>query len=321
MDTLMQFGGGGLAGRQYIFDPARQVSLSDNFKDMVTSTVRMPGMRGGFSNYGSAALPSAIGTVSYTFWLYFNGSADATAQRQAVAAMAGWGWQRLYKQPEDPTQRPRWCWAYVNNEPINFNARERNFDRQQVTITFHVPDPHWYSHPFNVSQMDDGLVMDAGLTLAGWPGTVLTGPTTIELNVGGDAATLPILRLEAAVSVLAYFDDPGLFFDDPGLVFNGIIGGEVEDFSLRRVDRDTLVVTHEMAWAGMLTDSDRLVIDCGAESVIYEDSDVGNVSGWDDFTRTRASILELEPGVNRLDVGGTFTDSVLLTVEYVEAWR
>lgn len=319
MDTLIQFGGGGLAGRQYVFDPSRQVSLSDNFKDMVTSTVRMPGMRGGFSNYGDSALPSAIGNVSYTFWLYRGD--DMTSLRDAVAAMAGWGWQRLWKQPEDPTQRPRFCWAYVNNSPINFNARERNFDRQQITITFHVPDPHWYSYPFDVGQMDDGLVMDDGLTMAGWPGYVLTEPTTLEIMVGGNAPTLPIIRLEAAVSVLAYFDDPGLVFDAPGLVFNGLIGGEVEGFSLKRVDRDTLVVTHEISWAGSLTDSDRLVVDCGAEKVIYEDSDVGNVSGWGDFTRTRASILELQPGVNRLDVGGTFTDSVLLTIEYLEAWR
>ena len=320
MDTLLRFGSKSAKGWEYVFDPERQVSLSDNFKDMVTATTQMPGMSGGFSSYGDGPLPGAIGSVSYTFWRYFDG--DGTAVRDAIAAMTGWGLQRLWKQPESADEKPRFCWAYINNEPINFNAEDRNQNRQRITITFHVPDPFWHSWPIDPEFLNTGLTFDDAPLLAGWQDTTYYVQTagTIEVDVRGSAAALPVIRIEAEGSVPAQLINDDLIINDDWII-GGSISGTVEDVRLALVDRDTLVETHVLEWAGTVGALERLKIDCGAEKVIYEDADVGNVSGWPQMRRTRAQLFELMPGINRVDVGGVFTGTVQIVFEYLETWR
>ncbi|MBZ0296087.1 MAG: phage tail family protein, partial [Anaerolineae bacterium] len=95
----------------------------------------------------------------------------------------------------------------------------------------------------------------------------------------------------------------------------------VEDFRMQRVDRDTLAITHDLLWAGTVGERERLVIDCTSEKVVYENSSQGNISGFPQLTRTRATMMLLEPGVNRLDISGDFTGDITLTLEYLEQWR
>jgi len=322
MDVLTRFGSGGLGGRVYTFAPDNQISLSSNFANLVTRTERIPGANGGFGSYRDEALSSEIGSVSYSFWLYYDSMAEGKSARESLMAMADWGLQRLWMQPMGGGAG-RWCWAVVNNITSNWNAQDMNHKRQRVTITFHVPDPFWYSYPFDAIYLDDGHVMDAGALMSGWASTqyVLDAPQTLTVTVGGDTLTLPKLFIDAAGRQDIFLGDEGLELGDAGLVLGGISSGSVKNFSMAVIDRDTLTRTHWFSWAGLVANDDRLVIDTASENVVYENSSRGNVSGWPELERGRAMILALRPGVNRIDVGGTFSGTVLLRIEYVEAWR
>ncbi|MBZ0294494.1 MAG: hypothetical protein K8L99_18160, partial [Anaerolineae bacterium] len=180
MDQLLRFGSGdgGLKGWLYSFDPANQKSLFDNFKDLVPSTRRLLGASGGFSNYGTQALPSEVGTVNYTMWLHFYDEADGRAKLDALGEMASWGLQRLWKQPMGGG-RERFCWAYLNNVNMSQKVENVPHKRMLVTITFHVPAPFWQSYPYEVKFINDGLLFDDGETAGGWTSTtyVLTDGT------------------------------------------------------------------------------------------------------------------------------------------------
>lgn len=322
MDVLTRFGSGGESGRVYTFTPDNQISLSNNFANMVTRTERIPGASGGFGSYRDEPLSSEIGSVSYSFWMYYNSASEGKSAREALMAIADWGLQRLWVRPMGGLGE-RWCWAVVNNITSNWNAQDVNHRRVRVTITFHVPDPFWYSYPFEAIYLDDGHVMDTGALMSGWASTqyVLDEPQTLTVTVGGNVATLPKLFIEAAGRQDIFLGDAGLALGDAGLVLGGISSGSVENFEIALVDRDTLTRTHWLAWRGLVANDDRLVIDTASENVVYENSSRGNVSGWPELARGRAVMLMLRPGVNRLDVGGVYDGTVLMRIEYVEAWR
>lgn len=297
MDTLLQFGDGGLAGRQYDFEPKDQISLSSNFSDVVTQTVRVLGARGGFNQYGrGAAPPTEVGTISYTYWLYFDGVGDAIAQRDALMEMSDWGLQRLYMRPQD-TGEVRWCWAMVNNSPANFNAAALNHRRMRVTVTFHVPDPHWYKHPYTITRLDEGYTLSDGRQVGGVTKHDLTGATTIDLTVDGTARALPTIWVDCG---------------DTGAVNNIVI--------VRR-DRDTLRETHRIKFGEDMGNLDRLRINCASQNVVYEKADEGNIDGWYAIERSRANMLELMPGTNRLEISGDFTNTVKIWFDYLETYR
>lgn len=297
MDTLLSFGDGGLAGRRYVFDGRAQISFSSNFSDVVPQTARVLGARGGFNQYGrGVAPPTAVGTASYTYWLHFNDLGDAIAKRDALMAMSDWGLQRLYMRPQD-TGEVRYCWAMVNNSPANFNARDVPWRRLRITITWHVPDPHWYRLPYAVARLDEGHTLSSGLQVAGASKHDLTGPTTIDLTVGGTARALPTIWVDAGAT------------------------GAVSGLEIVRRDRDTLRETHRVKFNETLGNLDRLRVDCAAQNVVYEKADTGNIDGWYALERSHGNILELLPGTNRLEIDGDFTNTVKIWFDYLETYR
>lgn len=144
MKVLKRFGDG-IGGRQYVWPLDAQVSFSDNFKNVVTQTVRMPGADGGFDPYGTGRSPHEIGSIQSQFWIFFDNFTDATEQIDAISALADWGLQRLVMQPTDPTAAERWCWARANAIATNENVGELPHQRRQIPLTFSVPDPRWFS--------------------------------------------------------------------------------------------------------------------------------------------------------------------------------
>lgn len=297
MDTLLKFGDGGLAGREYVFNPDDQISLSNNFSDVVPQTARILGASGGFNQYGRSAPPTSIGTISYTYWLYFDNTADAIVKRDALMAASGWGLQRLYVKPQNGDD-VRYTRALVNNSTANFNAADLNHRRMRVTITFHVPDPHWYRLPVDAPVLDTGMVLDDGHTLPTWPTSYdVSSATTQNITISGSARALPHIWVE------------------PGAT------GEVENLRIVRRDLDTMAATHDITWSGTVGNDERLRIYCDSQKVVYEKADTGNIDGWYALDRQSEQFLELEPGVNRLEIGGTFTNTVKITFAYREAYR
>src|SRR5512134_2799678 len=109
---IHRFNAGGLI---YTF-PTIQAEFVTNFANLVPATARLPGLSGGFDDYGDDAAPSEIGRVTLNFTLVAYSRADMTARRDAVYAMAGWGQRRLWLRPTNhPTDPERWCNAKVNS--------------------------------------------------------------------------------------------------------------------------------------------------------------------------------------------------------------
>jgi phage-related protein len=298
MDTLIKYGDGGISAREYLFDVSDQINLSDNFRDLQTSTERVVGANGGFNQYGQGALPGPIGRISYSMWMFFDNPADAIAQRNALGTATGWGLQRLYKLQQN-TGNLLFCDAFISNAPHNFDVVDIPHRRQRVNITFHAPYPFWQSFPFDVDLMDTGLEMDDGLLMGGWTTTSYDVATDDEqvIAVGGSARSNPVIRVETGAT------------------------GEVENLVIERYDPDTLTTLYRFSWDYSVGNYERLIIDCDKQSVIYEEAATGNVSGWPESNRTRGTFLTLDPGDNYIRILGNFTNTVAVTFEYMEMYR
>lgn len=319
MDSLLRFGAG---SELYTFVEARQVSLRDNFRDVVPRTTRLPGVQGGFDDLGWGRAPAEIGNVQVTFWVMADSAAEMAAALEAVGKMATWGVKRLYKRSQDGARREMWCEARVNSIDYTQSAANMAHMRQRVTINFQVVNPGWYAYPFDVRYLNSGLTMASGATLTGWIPTIITANTTLNLTVGGNLAVLPVVRIVSGRFAQTWnFNDAGVDFDDVGLFFDGSTTGTVADVTVRRLDVDTGVETHRVHWGATIAQDDRLVIDAGAYRVIHEDASAGNISGYGDLEVTRSTWLELMPGVNQLEISGTWTGAIAVFIEYLEAWR
>lgn len=301
MDSLLRFGVG---AELYRFETHRQISLRDNFRDVVPRTTRLPGLHGGFDDLGYGRAPGEIGNVQVAFWIIRDTPAEMAAALAAVGRMANWGVKRLYKQSMDGTRREMFCEARVNSIDYTQSAANLPHERQRVVVNFQVVNPFWYAYPFDVKYLNDGHTMQSGLTMAGWSATVVTANTTINITLGGSGVALPVIKICS-----------GEYGSGAALT------GTVEDVTIRRIDADTGAITHEIVWGNTVAQDDKLVIDAGALRVVHEDASAGNVDGYGDLTTTRARWLELLPGANRIDVSGTWTGSIAVFIEYLEAWR
>src|SRR5690606_17531087 len=138
----------GSGSKIYNFPPTVQ-NFSDTFADLVPQTVRMPGVSGGFDNYGSEAAPSEIGVVRLNFTLTddwvkvaYSESDVAIAMhaaRDAVVKMAAWGRMKLFRTIYGTTER--FCWARVNNINMAQNDENNTHLWQPVQVVFQSSDP------------------------------------------------------------------------------------------------------------------------------------------------------------------------------------
>jgi len=319
VDSLLRFGAG---SELYQFDVSRQISLRDNFRDVVPRTTRLPGVHGGFDDLGWGRAPGEIGNVQVVFWIIRDTPAEMAAALAAVGRMANWGVKRLYKQSMDGTRREMFCEARVNSIDYTQSASNLPHERQRVVVNFQVATPYWYSYPFDVRYMNSGFTMLSGLQMSGYLPQIITGNQQIIVNVAGNAPVLPVIRISSGkFSGTWNFGDAGIFFDGVGLYFDGSTVGTVADVQLRRIDVDTGAITHEIAWDDVIAQDDRLVIDVGGLRVVHEDATQGNVDGYVDLRVTRATWMELMPGVNVIEISGTWTGSIAVFIEYLEAWR
>src|SRR5512145_1647628 len=134
MDLLKRF------GKIYTF-PGTEISLKDNFKELVTRTRRLPGANGGYDDLGSERSLSEVGSVRADFWLFFNDEADATRKMDEIGKMADAGVQLLYKQPQDTSLQERYCWARLDNLDYQQAAKDQPHKRLKVSLIFQVSDP------------------------------------------------------------------------------------------------------------------------------------------------------------------------------------
>lgn len=186
---LIKFGDGADA---YNF-PASQTDVGWNFSDVASKITKLPGVSGGFDEYGSGIAPTEIGNVRVTFRLYKTGEAfdrgEMHALRDAVAKMVDMGKQRLWLSPGNQGQR--WCYARVNSVNWKHDPSGTTDQIQTVTINFQASDPYWYA-----------LGSDAVWGSSEWGDAQWGGVTPIEcdasvenatLSVGGNVMTQPLI--------------------------------------------------------------------------------------------------------------------------------
>jgi len=126
----------------FIFDDNGTVeTVRDNFKNVVTRTRRLPGVSGGYDNYGSLPAPTAIGDVFLSFAITAQTEQDYIDRLDALNALAAQGKQTLSVTPgEGRAQRS--CQARINN--INDTRRSNSYPCWvNTTINFQVDDPRW----------------------------------------------------------------------------------------------------------------------------------------------------------------------------------
>jgi hypothetical protein len=256
-------------------------SLMDNFKNLVPNTVRMPGVSGGFDQYGSEAAPAEIGRVDVGFHLQASNPAQMQGLIDAVNALKWRGKKRLFWQPEGAYQE-RWCWARVNNISLPQSADD-GLMHQTGRITFQVSDPRWYSKRLDGTTGsalwkigDTGVkIGDAGLKIDGVVDfRILNGLTnSFSVTVEGTDIVLPRLTLQA------YYPTSDTATN---ITVQRLVGGTVVDSVL---------------WTGTLINKDWLEIDCARRRVRNM-----HVDDYAHLTALHPSWLRLTPGSNTLRV-------------------
>jgi hypothetical protein len=218
-----------------------------------------------------------------------------TALRDDIKQVIGWGVKKLWMQPSDPTAKPRWTWARINNINIP-ERRDRHTDLwQKVTLSFQCSDPRWYSHP-SAWLLDSDEVLDDGLTVGGYraSSTSVNDGSTISLTNNGTTSAPLYLRFDAGSNAVT---------------------------NLRVSLRDESdVEIGRWRFEDTLNSGQILEVDSTALSVTVTDTTTDG--RYDAFTPAKGNgFLELPSGTNTLVIDGSFTGNVSVFADYLDAWR
>lgn len=288
MDVLLRYG----SGRQiYTFEPERQISLRDNFRNVVPRTSRLPGVSGGFDELGLNAGPTEVGVVQTFFWVHADSAEEMERSLQSVAAMASWGVKRLFKQPVDPAEGPRYCDARVSSVEWSSNASDQPHKRQRVQINYQVANPVWLGRGTESVAWGEGVLWGSGAAWGGGaPSFAVSGiQNDFSFSVGGNATTYP--RLE-------------------------ILSGGLTDIRVQRLVEG--VVVDEVRYATVIPDGQRLVVNARSLAVTLDGADAYGAH----FSAQNAGWFRLEAGLNDVRVlMANPGDNCTIYFRYFEAYR
>lgn len=210
--------------------PARWTQFDTNFGDAVPRTVRLPGMDGGYDEFGDDPAPTEIGNVKFRLRVSQPGM-DLTSQgtamqalRDALRGLAAQGRQVLVIEPSGGTAQ-RWTMARINSVQASERLPAETDRIQDFVFDFQVSDPRWYS-----DNAASGTVEACG-----------AGTTSFTRSNGGNALTVPVITVVAGTAALA-----------SGVTVRRVSGGTVLD---------------RAQYAGTVAAGGTLVIDCRALSV------------------------------------------------------
>lgn len=282
--------------------PANGLTFSPSFGDVVTRTGRLPGLDGGFDEYGTGQAPSEVGNVTMSFTLIAADRDEMQELRDEVLALKRLGKQQLKWKPFGFTEF-RFCYARINNIRPPQTPSAHTDLWQTISINFQVSDPRWYSYPHEVWYLNGGEILNDGLVLGGYAAVQIYKEPDLNatLTIEGTADTFPIFVFAP--------NESGATCVNPELcrVVQGVT-----------VDR--------FKWVGTLEYGDSLVVDCRRYRVKVLRDGHGEKEGIGTFTAMRAEFMRLAPGENILLFKGTITPTVEpgaldLTIRYWEAWR
>ena len=158
-------------------------SLVTNFGNAVPRTTRLPGMDGGFDEYGDDAAAHEIGRVTWRMFLHATTPAEMQAKRDAVMAMVRSGRATLTVETVGGGQR--FTTARVNSIQMPDDVIARSHRTQQVTLDFQVALPRWYS------------VAGASPVTTACSGVL----TDFTITNGGNADAQPVITIDPSVTL------------------------------------------------------------------------------------------------------------------------
>jgi hypothetical protein len=292
MDTLLRFGSGDYL---YTFNPEDQIQIRDNFRDVVPRTSRLPGLSGGFDEYGTDRAPNEIGNVQVSFWLLAENEIEMEAKKLALGRMKVFGKKLLFKQPEDEYQTERYTEARVNSIDFNEAAGQRPDRYLMVTVNFQCDNPFWYTIGTEAFKLGDGTLLGSGAALGGTPiEQTLTGlDNSFSLTPSGNDITYARFTIEIPATKSA---------------------------TNIRIQREVAsLVVDQVAWAGTLVAADILEINCRALSIQKN----GNDAYGADFTFITSAWFRLIGGIpNTIRVRmANASDQINLKVRFFEAYN
>jgi len=263
----------------------------DNFADAVPRTTRLPGMDGGFDEYGVDPAPGEIGNVQGTLKIKKTPPSAMVDWLDTLRSSARQRKGRLYMQPVDENESLRWCYARLNNMTTNHSESGHTGIMMEVKFSFQVSDPHWYQQGTEAPEW--------GFFTWGesyWGGTAtaqaVSGLTTdlTETVTGGTVATLPRITITCDTGETAQ-----------NIVIQRLVSGAVKD---QLTLTDTLVA------------GDEVVINCRKRSVLKNGS-----NAYSSLTATRAEWFRLNPGSNSIRVTmANASDAASIKLSYLHAF-
>lgn len=284
MNILKRFGSG---SNLYTFPTDSQVSYSDNFASLVTKTVRLPGVNGGFSNLGAGPGLSPIGTVRADILLEFNDYVEATDKVASLRGMANYGLMPLYRQPLYGAEQ--FCFARLNDAQLQQAVQNTPHKRLKVPLVFEVPDPFWQRTCGYGFLWDDGTTTwdDGSSKWDGGSAAVLTGDGTFTYTNNGN-----------------YYSIPRIFITNSS-------GSNVTNIRIRRVVNGA--AADDVAYSAALATGTYLDIDPLRRRVAV--GPVGT-NALQYFTSTTADWMRLMPGSNSLRV--TISGNAFMYLQFME---
>lgn len=247
----------------------------DNFSELETRAMRLPGLDGGFNNDGDEPSPTQIGRVTLALTIISDTRAGMDALRDAASALASSGVQKLTHDPLEPTAANRWCFAKIKEINMPEKLDEHTDLWQRVKIEFLVADPHWYvtnKWPWEIG--DGSIIGSGGLTIGSGAASIVAAgaSTSSTITQNGNTYAVPM------VSIL------------PGA------GNTCENPKVQRLVDGAVV--DEIAYTGVLGATDEIYVDGRTQlATLNADSLFG-----DDFSFMHPDFMRLAPGVNTIRI-------------------
>lgn len=273
-----------VAGNETYTFPQPIDSDSNNFYNLVTRAVRLPGVSGGFDTRGSNPNEKENGNLALTYHIK-HGWAKTTysetdpdiAMRKAMDAvhrLAYVGRGKLYKTfGKDANGDPdeRWMWGKISNITMPTNQSRPSNLWQPVRMNFSSALPFWFKSGTEAVATWGSFVWGDGTAWGGSaPAQAVNGIATLwgEEYVNGIAPTLVRISIIAGA--------------------NGITNPKIERWRKG-------VLQDQVVWTGTMTEGQELEINCRAKQVQLD-----GVDAYDNFSYATPSWLRLLPGGNTI---------------------
>lgn len=272
------------AGNTYTFPTTTgDQEFRTNFANLLRASTRLPGVDGGYREWGWGKAPAEMGMIQFGVYLESATRSGMQALRDSLRTMQAWGMGLLY---DTINGVDRWCYCAITSIDMPEDRHKHSDLFQRVQLTFETPDPFWYT-------AGNELLWDSA---GNWDGTSLywdgTSPTnivnsgTVTVTNNGSAYTLARVILKCTT----------------GTAYNPVVQRTVNG-----VARD------EVGWSGSLAATEWLEIDSRRHSAYKIGSnELANI------TYRNRDWIRLEPGSNTIAV--RLNGTVDVYVRYMERY-